>query len=250
MVYDDGSKSPLNSKNSPINTLSNCIFKELSNNIGRSSIRNLLARSATYESLLFIDAGTFPEKKDFIKNYINFQEEDVVNGGMKHKEYPPKKPFKLRWIYTRYRERNALCSSNFLIKKNIFDKHPFDESIKNYGYEDVLFFDALMENNISIIKIDNPVIHDAADDANTFINKTEDSLANLIVLINDCKIISSHHSLYKYYLITKKLKLEKILVFVFEKIKGTLMKNFNSNYPSLLLFDFYRLAFFCKLKKS
>ena len=95
LVFDDGSKSPLNSINHSINALLNCTFKELPNNIGRSSIRNLLAKHAKYDSLLFVDAGTFPKSNSFIKSYIQTIEHFVVNGGMTPTETPPKKPFKV-----------------------------------------------------------------------------------------------------------------------------------------------------------
>ena len=250
LVYDDGSKSHLNSNNNYINSLSNCIFKEHPDNIGRSAIRNLLGKDAKHHYLLFIDAGTFPKNKYYIKKYLSFIDKDIVNGGMSCLEKPPKKPYKLRWLYTKKREYKALCSSNFLIKKKIFKTSYFDESIPTYGYEDDLFFDSIKQKNISIYHFNNPVIHNADDDANTFIKKTELALANLIDLITDKKLVSTHFSLYKNFQIIKNLKLEKIVVYVFKKTKGLLLKNFNSNYPSILLFDFYRLGYFCKLKNK
>ena len=62
ICFDDGSKSEINSKNDSINQLNYSKFKELPLNIGRSAIRNLLAKEGQYENLLFIDAGTFPKK--------------------------------------------------------------------------------------------------------------------------------------------------------------------------------------------
>lgn len=250
LAYDDGSKSKYNSKNNTINSIQDCFFKELPNNIGRSAIRNLLAKNALFDLLLFIDAGTFPENKDFIKKYISVQHENVVNGGMIHREDPSEKPFKLRWIYTKYREGNALCSSNFLIKKTVFEKHPFDESIKQYGYEDVLFFDNLKENNIRIFKIDNPVIHASDDDATTFIKKTELAISNLIELINTNKLKKENFKTSLLYNKLEKLKLVNLTIQLFKSSKPLLIKNFNSSYPSLLLFDFYRLGYFCYLKKT
>jgi hypothetical protein len=250
LAYDDDSKSKYNPKNSTINSIQNCLFRELPNNIGRSTIRNLLAKNALFDLLLFIDAGTFPKNKDFIKNYISARHENVVNGGMTHTEKPPKKPFKLRWVYTKHREGNALCSSNFLIKKTVFEKHPFDESIKQYGYEDVLFFDNLKENNIYIHKINNPVIHGADDDATTFIKKTELAISNLIELINTNKLNKENFKTSLLYNKLEKLKLVHLTIQLFKLSKPLLIKNFNSSHPSLLLFDFYRLGCFCILKKT
>ena len=49
ICLDDGSHSPLNSKNEKINTLSFSSFKSLEKNIGRSAIRNVLAHTAKYK---------------------------------------------------------------------------------------------------------------------------------------------------------------------------------------------------------
>ncbi len=245
LTYDDGSNSKENIENLKINGLKNCLFKELPNNLGRSSIRNLLAADANYENLLFIDAGTFPKNDDFIKHYISKAHLNVLSGGMTHLKKKPKKPYKLRWLYTKKRESLALCSSNFFIKKNILNTFSFDESLKNYGYEDVLFFNTLSKNNIRIYRINNPVIHNADDDANTFIKKTELSIKNLIYLIEKDKIETD---LTKIYFNLKKLKLNKLIIEIFKISRPLLFLNFNSSYPSIMLFDFYRLGYFCLLK--
>ena len=101
LAYDDGSRSKLNSKNNEINTLGFSTFKALPQNIGRSAIRNLLAKNAQYKTLLFVDAGTFPKHDNFIENYLNYKNEQVVSGGMTHREPAPETPYRLRWLYTK-----------------------------------------------------------------------------------------------------------------------------------------------------
>ncbi|MDO5970928.1 glycosyltransferase [Flavivirga aquimarina] len=249
LVYDDGSKSSINITNREINLLKNCTFKELPNNIGRSAIRNLLANDSKFENLLFIDAGTFPKKKSFIRDYISLKNKNVVHGGMTAMDETPKPPFKLRWVYTKKREsKKGLHSCNFFVKKNILKKNPFDETLKKYGYEDVLFFNSLKKKNIPVYSIENPVIHNTDDDANTFIRKNEDAIENLVRLINDNKLEKDKVGISKYYYQLKKIKLDRLLINVFKILKPFLTRNFNSSYPSLLLYDFYRLGYFCLLK--
>ena len=86
IVFDDASKSELNIENEKINSLTNCFFKILELNIGRSSIRNLLAKQSKFENLLFLDADTIPISKDFIKNYVSNidVDEKVIYGGIKY----------------------------------------------------------------------------------------------------------------------------------------------------------------------
>ncbi len=157
--------------------LKNTNFILLQKNIGRSAIRNLLAQKANYDDLIFVDAGTFPKSKYFIKKYLDYTMNEVVLGGMVPEEVSPKKPFKLRWLYTGERERlfkngknqRTLTSSNFFIKKEFILKYPFNENIVRYGYEDYLFFNNLRLNKIKLQFINNPVIHDSKEDANTFL---------------------------------------------------------------------------------
>ncbi|MFG6686199.1 glycosyltransferase family 2 protein [Mariniflexile sp. HNIBRBA6329] len=251
LVYDDGSNSKLNIKNQSINLLENCFFKVLTHNIGRSAIRNLLGTDAKYNTLLFIDAGTFPKEKDFIKNYISIHNKEVIIGGMTYGEEPFEKNYKLRWLYTKKREANkGLHSSNFLIKKSLFQLNLFDETLKKYGCEDVLFFNNLLKKNIEIIKIDNPVIHEADDDSNTFVKKTEYAIENLIQLIDEGKLSISNYKISKLYIQLSPLGLDKFVSLLFKWLKPLLLKNFNSNYPSILLFDFYRLGYYCFIKNK
>ncbi|MFD0991433.1 glycosyltransferase family 2 protein [Mariniflexile jejuense] len=251
LVYDDGSNSKLNIKNQSIKLIENCFFKELPHNIGRSAIRNLLGTDAKYKTLLFIDAGTFPKEKDFIKNYILIHNKEVIIGGMTYGEKPLEKKYKLRWIYTKKREATkGLHSSNFLIKKSLFQLNLFDETLKKYGCEDVLFFNNLLKKNIEIIKIDNPVIHEADDDWNTFIKKTDYAIENLIQLIDEGKLSISNYKISKLYMQLSQLGLDKFVSLLFKWLKPLLLKNFNSNHPSIFLFDFYRLSYFCFIKNK
>ncbi|HET8884785.1 MAG TPA: glycosyltransferase, partial [Salinimicrobium sp.] len=62
ICLDDGSgNEEINKKNHQINAFSNSSFSELEKNIGRSSIRNLLAKKASYDWLLFLDADVIPK---------------------------------------------------------------------------------------------------------------------------------------------------------------------------------------------
>lgn len=258
VVYDDGSSLYI-SENNAINNLSHATYKKLSKNIGRSAIRNLLATKAHYNSLLFIDAGTFPENKNFIDNYIANIKYKVVTGGMTYLKKPPRKPFKLRWIYTKKREFNIkktsdirpiVCSSNFLIQKQVFDANPFDESLKKYGCEDVIFFDAIAKKGVQIKHINNPVIHDAKDDAATFIKKTEAAIENLIDLIDTHKLSKNRYKVSALYYKLKRIRLDKFVTFIFKITKNILKMNFNSSYPSILCYDLYRLGYFCLIKNK
>ena len=84
ICLDDGSKWQHNSLNEKINTLSHSKFEILPNNIGRSAIRNLLAKKAAYDWLLFLDADVMPVKSDFIVTYYRqiSKKDSVFCGGI------------------------------------------------------------------------------------------------------------------------------------------------------------------------
>jgi len=245
-------------QNKALAALNNVRYIKNEQNKGRSSNRNIAAKNAIYSNLLFIDAGTHPKDQFFIKNYIEETNFEIVTGGMANKKKSPKKPYKLRWLYTKKRENKAsknsvnICSSNFLITKEIFDKNPFDESLKKYGCEDTVFFDLLMKKKYSIKHINNPVIHNADDDANTFIYKTEQAIENLQMLIEQKKIAPLRYRVSSIYKKIAYFKLTYFVSILFNFTKKILVLNFNSSFPSIYLFDFYRLGYYCnqKLKKN
>ncbi|GAB4163368.1 MAG: glycosyltransferase [Winogradskyella sp.] len=224
----------------------------LNKNIGRSAIRNLLAKKATFENLLFVDAGTFPKSKNFISSYLNYDGENVVIGGMTPQEGRPKKPYILRWLYTKKREsskkRHVYTTANFLIKKSILLSHPFNESIKTYGYEDLLFFKLLKHHKFSIMFINNPVVHDCSEDAETFIKKTEDGLKNLWYLNQNYTHLLRDNSIVSAYKTLSNCHIIGIYKKAFKLTKPLLRKNLCSSYPSLIIFDLYKLGYFCNLK--
>lgn len=255
LVYDDYSKSQLNKNNNTINKLSGCTFKELEFNLGRSAIRNLLALDATYNALLFIDAGTMPLKQDFIKAYVSQKNKKVITGGMSCLEKKPSKPNILRWVYTKKREKFdnsklTFHSSNFLIQKSMIQDFPFDESLEGYGYEDVLFYETLKKNGVAVHFIDNPVVHQADDSAAEFLLKTENALRNLKILINNGKLDSKSIGVSRAYLTLKSLGLNSFFTSFFRILKPLMINNLNSAYPSMMIFDAYRLGYFCTLKHT
>lgn len=251
IVIDDASKN-IKYDSTKILDIKHVQLLELKENIGRSAIRNLLAQKANYKNLLFIDAGTFPKSKNYIKNYLKHINNNVTIGGMAAEENKPNQPHILRWLYTKKREANhtTYTTANFLIKKSIIQSYPFDSNITTYGYEDFLFFKNLEINSVKLNFIDNPVTHDCKEDAITFINKTEESLNNLkslsakhTALFEKNKITAIHNKL-------SKLNLNKLLGFVFLIIKPLLFKNLISSYPSIVLFDLYKLGYFCSIKQK
>lgn len=260
IVLDDGSTDEISlEENSKINTLKNCGFKILEKNIGRSAIRNLLAKTAKFENLLFLDSDTKPMHTNFLSEYITHinNEEKIIYGGILYQKEKPNQTEILRWIYGNKREalffkkrkKNRYLSFltlNFLIKKSIFGKVFFNESIPNLRHEDTLFSFELKQKNIPIFHINNPVCHLGIENSVTFLKKSEESIIGLHYLISQCLILPEYTKLSKTYFFLDKMKLVEILGFIFDKNQFLLKKNLLSKNPSLFVYDLYRIGYYCK----
>lgn len=260
LCLDDGSNQ-IKSENQHVSAIENCRFEILEKNIGRSGIRNLLAKKAKFANLLFLDADTFPRNKDFIQNYI-FQinnDEKVVFGGIEYQKENPADDQLLRWIYGKARESlsvekrntnpngNAL-TSNILIKKNVFLSNKFDSSITKYGYEDLVFLSDLKKKGIVVKHIDNPTYHLGLETSKQFLDKTKTALENLKIITVTNSSASSESKLLKVSILLKRLHLVTFIAFLFKKNERKMEQNLLSKSPSLLLFDLYKLGYYCGIK--
>lgn len=239
-------------------------FEKLETNFGRSKIRNLLANKAKYEWLLFLDADVIPESENFINSYIeniNKNSEKVFCGGIKYQNTAPSSNKLLRWFYGKKREEitsdkrlkneyQYFFSANILINRTIFKTINFNELITKYGYEDVLFAHDLFLNSIRIIHINNPVLHLGIEETDVFLFKTKQAIENLNFLYNKKLIRSEFINLLKFYKKIKHIKLNSLFGFVFKCFSKYFEINLKSSKPSMVIFDFYKLSYFCYLESK
>ena len=262
ICIDDGS-TLFHKENLEINKLENCHYSILEKNSGRSAIRNLLAQKAKFNWLLFLDADVFIDNPNFISNYVNCIDNQIkiVNGGIKYQKEKPKKEFLFRWIYGVKRESKSkverdknvylsFLTLNFLIHKSIFKLVSFNETIPNLRHEDTLFSYDLMKSKIAIQNIHNEVIHNGLDNFEIAIKKENNSLIALKYLLDNQLLDSNYLKLATLYVKIKSLKLDS-LVSLFYRIFGKMIcKNLSGFYPSLFLFDLYRISYFCNLNQK
>ncbi|MFL1011275.1 glycosyltransferase family 2 protein [Flavisericum labens] len=259
ICIDDGSNSESNRENNKINTLSSSRFIANTENLGLSNNRNLLASKSKYENLLFIDGDSLLPNNDFIKNYLEAlkQKTQVVYGGRVHPEtVEPSR--KLRWKYGRFREDQSAvqrnknkykCTlfNNTLVKKVLFEKIGFEKKITEYGHEDTIFAYELSLRKARILHIDNPVLHGDVDYNETYFIKTKKGLQNLNYIYKAQLVDPSFITFLVYFEKIKKAKMNYVLSFFYKSFSGLLRKNLISNQPSLLVFDIFRLSYFCSI---
>lgn len=264
VLIDDASEIGYKLKNKTLLSLKSVIYEELSENIGRSAIRNMLASKASYPYLIFVDNDAKVCSDDFIEKYIRQRSAGIVCYGGTAYDSCPSDEFKLRWLFGKEREQISLdkrkqnpdsyfSTFNFMIDKRLVLLYPFDEQIKGYGYEDVLFHLKLIKEGFHISQIDNPLIHEGLISNEEFLQKTENAVKNLHFLLQKTESKSelfSHIKLLKTYHKVEKFKLVKVLSCFFS-ISGKYMKqNLLSKKPRLLFLDLYKLGYLCSLKMN
>jgi glycosyltransferase involved in cell wall biosynthesis len=259
IVLDDASNLFL-IENRQILNLPFCSFVEVSQNHGAARTRNTLVSMASYQFILMIDCDAEIPDEFFIDRYLeNLGKADVVIGGL---EYSPEKPSPekyLRWFYGKHREcipsniRNkkpyqSLFSFQFLTTKEIMQKHPFDETVKDYGHEDTILGHEFQKDNISILYIDNPLIHIGLDDSPVFLQKS--LLAARKYLTNPIfknKEIAQTVKLFRFFQIIKKWRMRTLGAKIYLALRNRMTNNILGKNPNLFVFDCYRLGYLCFL---
>lgn len=250
-------------ENQTITQFSNTNYEILSNNVGRSKIRNLLAQKAKYDWLLYLDADVIPKDADFIKRYLPFLNDEIkiVNGGLEYQTEKPEKDKLLRWYYGK--EREALSAEkrekssyisfltlNFLIHKSLFKEINFNEDIPNMRHEDTLFSYHLMQLQIPIKHINNPIYHLGLDTFEHAMRKEHESLFALKNLLEQHLIEWNYIKISRVFRLLQQLCLVQVVAFFHDKTRVFFLKNLASHQPSLFIFDIYRLGYLCKLYSS
>ena len=259
ICIDDGSLSKLNKENEKINTLANCKFIATKKNAGLSTNRNTLAKVSSYEYLLFIDGDSLLKDDKFILNYLNAIKEntDVIYGGRIH----PKKVSvkrKLRWKYgvkkedvpvskRKKQKYKCILFNNTLIKKNVFEKIKFNNSITQYGHEDTLFAFNLSKIKATVLHIENAILHNDIDLSHVYINKTLKSIENLNVLYRNNMIEPSFVTFLNSFNKIKRLKINYIFAYSHNILLPLYKMQLNSKYPSIVILNTLKMSYFCKI---
>ncbi|WP_294956947.1 glycosyltransferase [uncultured Flavobacterium sp.] len=261
IVQDDASVS-FSSENNQINSLANCFFSINKENLGRGRNINSLCSKSKYDYVLIMEADALPQNKSYLKNYIDLlsKKPEVIFGGVKYPDSIPPNEKILRWKYGRNREIKTLYQRlqnkydfvltwNLLLKKDILLQFPFPEFIHEYGYEDLVFIKKLQLNSVSITHIENVLIHYNDEDSLDFIKKAEKAVKNLHDLISSEKIDAKDVKLTKFYTFLKNLRLTGVLKSIYKRSKKRILNNLTSRKPNLYLLDFYKLGYYCDLKR-
>ena len=258
ICIDDCSDTHFKNQNKSITDLSNVKYIELKENIGRSKIRNLFLDIVSFTNLLFLDCDAQIVSDKFVNRYVDSITHNipVICGGLCYSSEKPQREFLLRWKYGRAKEVESFESRlkdpyksfktiNFLIKKRVLASIKFDERIAGYGHEDTWFGYQVKKTGFQIKHIDNPVLHAQLETNEQFLIKTEQSIENLIKIVemaNDLEFEESI-SLLQTYRKLKNIKSISVVALFFLISKSVIRKLLVLGFANQKLFAFYKLGF-------
>lgn len=258
---DDGSWDTFKELNQTLTALEGVHYEELTQNVGRSKIRNLLGATAKHPYLLFMDCDSKVNHKNYIQLYIKHLDKNtLLYGGRTYQDQKPvENDFYLHWNYGIHREQqvaeqralhpyHSFMTNNFLIPQSIFLEIKFEEQLTQYGHEDTLFGLALQKRKIPIVHLDNPLEHIGLEKAAVFLDKTKMAIENLWFLAQtnqpiETKLLNVHQKI-------KEWKLGKPLLLLDGLINSLIRKNLLSPNANLRVFDFYKLCVLLHLDKK
>jgi glycosyltransferase involved in cell wall biosynthesis len=264
ILLDDGSDRFALTANQSLENMHSVLLYRNEKNEGRMLTRQKLSGLSRFDYLLFLDGDSEIIKDDFLSVYFDLLKEGInlVSGGRVYPDTPPAKcEFMLHWKYGRKRESKlrkqgphsgaGFMSNNFLIKKEIFKSLDVSLQLPGYGHEDSWWGIQFEQAGISCRYINNPVLHASIEKSETYIEKSEKALANLLLLEKniDRNMISRHVRIFRWYLRLKKTGLSGLYLFFEKPFHGYFRRNLLSCKPSLFFFDLYRLALLIRMGK-
>ena len=262
IVLEDFSSENYIAQNKTISSLTNCFYEVNPENLGRTRTRQILAKKAKFDWVLFLDADVIPENETFMKKYISYLNNPnfVVFGGYKYQNNLLEASKILRYKYGKEREEKPVSvrikkpfqfvfSGNMLIQKKLFLELNYTENEKFYGM-DIYFAYQLFSKKITPLHIDNSIYHLGLESNEVFFEKSLQSVISRKQFLADKQGIDSLNPLLKAYKKLKKYYLDKPVVIAFYMSKGFLKKNILGKNPNLNYFDWYRLGYICSLNSK
>lgn len=259
VLIDDGSDEEYKKINRSV--CNREVYVELPDNVGRAKIRNLFLEYTKYRNLLFLDCDSIVTTDNFLQKYASAVVAGnviVVCGGRVYESFKPPRDYLLRWRYGTHKEsksceerrktpNRSFMSNNFLIRREILAKFPFDERITGYGHEDTLLGFVLKKNRINITHIDNPVMNGELEINSEYLRKSATSVKNLGTILEyvgyDPDFVEDI-GLLRFYIRIKSIA--PVVSGLFSLFRPMVELLLRKGWIALWLFDFFKLGLFLK----
>lgn len=188
LVYDNGSESAIRDLHRDLANHPRVRYERLDGKIGKSALRNRMAKEARGSHLIMIDQETWPNDR-YLARYLEAVPAKVVMGGITYDCLRPDDPrMVLHWSYGQRREKlpparrrenhGYFGSTNFLVSRETLLAHPFPE-LAEYGHENTLWGQLLVPTGIAVAYIENPVVFKALEPFEVFLANQRNAVKNL-----------------------------------------------------------------------
>lgn len=258
IVADDGSKDQVSViANLKINELKNCRYIRRMENIGRAAIRNLLVQESQGDWLLFLDSDAKVNNPNYMENFNKAMNEhpemDILSGGLRHPATCPTPFCTLRYNYEKEAdlhrgasERNLhpfemFTTFNVAFRRKVFDQCHFDETCRQYGYEDTLFGFELKEAGFHLLHFDNPILHIGLESNEVYLRKIAISIQTLKSLGEKMK---GRTRMQQMAAKLKRYHLTWLFRLLFAITRSQIQHNLLSQQPNLRMFAIYKLGLY------
>jgi len=240
---------------------------QLAENIGRAKIRNAFLQYSNATHFLFLDGDSTVSNPFFLQNYSNYlnqhQDTAVLVGASLYQVETPPADYRLRWTYSTNREsldfeqrskdpHAGFKTNNFLIQRRLLEQFPFDEELTGYGHEDTIFGLQILDNNIQIRHLNNPVWNLKLDTNTEFLLKTDSALSNLLWLQQryQTPLLLATNKLLRYFQLANRYLLTRCALWALSVQTGLYRRILKTGRTPLFLFDLYRLGRLYQLDKD
>lgn len=258
LLLDDCSSTYV-AENRTLERFGTVVFYQNERNRGLSASRNKLASLAKHPYLLFLDADAMPPDDLFLQRYTEtLDDSEVLIGGICYSETRPADSQLLRWVYghgreastARQRQQQTLrLSFNFVLRKDIQIRFPFNEHIQDYGHEDTLLGIQMQQNGVLITHIDNPMIHMGLEEGSVFLTKS-------LIAAEKClrqqvfqqKEVVQEIKLFRSFQRVKSLRINGLLSLFYRIFHTGMKRHLLGKHPSLFIYDVYRLSYLCRME--
>lgn len=245
--------------NRAINNLPHARLIEMEHNMGRAFLLNRLMEEARFDHVVMIDSDAAVCTPDFVSRYWHAREEaSVLCGTLRNPDTPVQPGCELRYKYehaaTTLRQQQAeenlspyfrLSTFNLMLDKRALGDLRFDSRCEEYGYEDALLGLELQRQGVTLLHIDNPLIHTGIDSNASFLSKTEAAMRTLSHLDG---LMQEQAGPSRYYRRLQAVGLSRPAAWCFRLLRPLLRSNLLSHHPSLLIFQLYKLGYYASLK--
>lgn len=264
VCIDDASDAAFRALNAEVAPSATLV--QLEHNVGRARIRNLFLQHTHGDYMLFLDNDSIVPT-GFLKAYAALLPggPQVVVGGRIYDRHSDDREHHLRYLYGTTAESRAAAqrasqpyrsfmTCNFMIRREVLQRIPFDERLGRYGHEDTLFGFRLQQQGVPVMHVDNPVVNGDVEDNAEFVRKTREGIASLsqiyMFMCGDERFCRSVRLLTAYRHLQRR-RLQGAAYGVFRMLRPQLESHFLSGEAiSIRQFNFYKLGCFIGIQRN